>query len=154
MASKRSLVSELDYPTNPDAKAKEGRPVVLQVIPRLISGGVERGAVDIAAAVVSSGGTALVASEGGPMEYELRRVGAIHLKLPLASKNPLVMYRNVGRLVSLIQAHDVDIVHARSRAPAWSAAAAARLAGLLSCSNFARCMMRSTLRPTLATLRS
>jgi len=63
------------------------------------------------------------------MEYELRRVGAIHLKLPLASKNPLVMYRNVGRLIGLIQAHDVDIVHARSRAPAWSAAAAARRTG-------------------------
>jgi len=134
MALKRTPVSDPDYPNNPgvgakDAETKDGRPVVLQVIPRLISGGVERGAVDIAAAVTANGGTALVASEGGPMEYELSRVGAIHLKLPLASKNPLVMYRNVGRLVSLIEAHDVDIVHARSRAPAWSAAAAARRTG-------------------------
>ncbi len=134
MAPKKTSMKEPDYPSNPsaeakDARATDGRPVVLQIIPRLISGGVERGSVDIAAAVVAGGGTALVASEGGPMEYELRRVGAIHLKLPLASKNPLVMYRNVSRLVGLIQAHDVDIVHARSRAPAWSAAAAARRTG-------------------------
>ncbi len=129
MAPKTMSVSDPEYPNTPAAEAKDSRPVVLQVVPRLISGGVERGAVDVAAAVAASGGTALVASEGGPMEYELRRIGAIHLKLPLASKNPLVMYRNVGRLVSLIQAHDVDIVHARSRAPAWSAAAAARRTG-------------------------
>jgi glycosyltransferase involved in cell wall biosynthesis len=128
MAPKTS-VTDRDHRNTVDSEAKDGHPVVLQVVPRLIAGGVERGAVDIAAAVAASGGTALVASEGGPMEYELRRVRAIHLKLPLASKNPLVMYRNIGRLVSLIQAHDVDIVHARSRAPAWSAAVAARRTG-------------------------
>jgi glycosyltransferase involved in cell wall biosynthesis len=129
MAAKKKSVSESSEPNIAAGPAKEGRPVVLQIVPRLISGGVERGAVDVAGAVVKAGGTGLVASEGGPMEYELRRVGAIHLTLPVASKNPFVMYRNVGRLVSLIQAHNVDIVHARSRAPAWSAAAAARRTG-------------------------
>lgn len=103
-----------------------GRPVVLQVLPALVTGGVERSAVDIAQALRQAGGTAIVASEGGPMELELVRAGATHVKLPLASKNPLVMARNVKRLVQLIDQYDVDIVHARSRAPAWSAYYAAR----------------------------
>ena len=120
--------SPLDTSTG-DSSAKAGRPVVLQVLPSLVSGGAERGAVDIASAVVAAGGTGLVASEGGPMEHELNRAGGRHIKLPLASKNPVVMYRNIGRLVEVIRSHGVEIVHARSRAPAWSAAAAARRTG-------------------------
>ncbi|MFQ5773421.1 MAG: glycosyltransferase family 4 protein [Kiloniellaceae bacterium] len=122
-------MNERAQPSTRRPNAKDGRPVVLQIVPRLVTGGAERGAVDIAAAVAEAGGTALVASEGGPMERELVRAGATHVKLPLASKNPLVMYRNVERLVRVIRAHGVDIVHARSRAPAWSAAAAARRTG-------------------------
>ncbi|MEE8453230.1 MAG: glycosyltransferase family 4 protein [Limibaculum sp.] len=102
---------------------------MLQVLPRLVTGGAERGAVDIAVTLAEAGGTSLVASEGGPMEYELKRAGIEHVKLPLASKNPAVMYRNVARLAKLIEAHGVDIVHARSRAPAWSASAAAGRTG-------------------------
>ncbi len=116
-------------PSTAAAAAEAGRPVVLQVLPRLITGGAERGAVDIAVTVAEAGGTSLVASEGGPMEYELKRAGVTHVKLPLASKNPLVMRRNVDRLVAVIEDRDVDIVHARSRAPAWSAIAAAKRTG-------------------------
>ena len=108
---------------------ESGRPVILQVLPALVTGGVERSAVDIAQAVQEAGGTAIVASEGGPLELELQRCGAIHETLPLASKNPLTMGRNVRRLVQLIDRYDVDIVHARSRAPAWSAYYAARRRG-------------------------
>ena len=103
-----------------------GRPVVLQVLPALVAGGVERSTVDIAQALKRAGGTAIVASEGGPMELELLRAGVQHIKLPLASKNPMVILRNVRRLERLIRQYDVDIVHARSRAPAWSAFYAAR----------------------------
>jgi glycosyltransferase involved in cell wall biosynthesis len=106
-----------------------GRPVVLQVLPALVAGGVERSTVDIAQALKRAGGTPIVASEGGPMELELLRAGVTHVKLPLASKNPMVMLRNVRRLQRLIHQHDVDIVHARSRAPAWSAFYAARRTG-------------------------
>lgn len=106
-----------------------GRPVVLQVLPALIAGGVERSTVDIAQALRRAGGTPIVASEGGPMELELQRAGVKHVKLPLASKNPLVILRNVRRLARLMREHDVDIVHARSRAPAWSAYYAARRRG-------------------------
>ncbi len=104
-------------------------PVVLQVLPALNTGGVERGTVDIAEAVVEAGGEALVASEGGRLAHELQRAGAEHIVLPLASKNPLVILRNIGRLRRLIRSRDVDIVHARSRAPAWSALFACRGTG-------------------------
>ena len=124
-------MTERDQPSTARPAAEVGRPVVLQVLPRLVTGGAERGAVDIAVTLAEAGGTSLVASEGGPMEYELKRAGIAHVKLPLASKNPGVMYRNVARLAGLIEAHDVDIVHARSRAPAWSAAAATRRTGRL-----------------------
>jgi glycosyltransferase involved in cell wall biosynthesis len=104
-------------------------PAVLQVLPRLVSGGVERGTVEVASALVAAGWTAWVASEGGPMTRELQKAGARHVELPLASKNPFVMHRNVARLEELVRRSSIDIVHARSRAPAWSATAAARRSG-------------------------
>jgi glycosyltransferase involved in cell wall biosynthesis len=104
-------------------------PAVLQVLPRLVTGGVERGTVELAAALVAAGWKAVVASAGGPMVRELERAGARHVELPLASKNPWTMRRNVERLAELIRRERIDIVHARSRAPAWSAGAAARRAG-------------------------
>ncbi len=112
-----------------EAPARAARPVVLQVLPRLGSGGAERGAIDVAGAVVRAGGIAIVASAGGALIHELARLGAIHETLPLDSKNPLVMYANIGRLEKLIRRYNVDIVHARSRAPAWSALAATRRTG-------------------------
>jgi glycosyltransferase involved in cell wall biosynthesis len=113
-----------------DARAERRLPTVLQVLPRLVTGGVERGTVDLAAALAAAGWRALVASAGGPMVRELERAGARHIELPLASKNPLVMRANVGRIARVIAEHGVDIVHARSRAPAWSARAAARREGV------------------------
>src|SRR5262249_16460007 len=108
----------------------DGRPVtVLQVLPRLVVGGAERGAVDVAAAIQRAGGMAIVASEGGPMVHELERAHARHFKLPMARKNPFAIWRNAARLARLIRKHKVDIVHARSRAPAWSALWAARRTG-------------------------
>lgn len=111
------------------ASAKAGKPVVLQVLPRLGTGGAERGTIDVAGAVVAAGGTAIVASAGGSQMHELARIGAIHETLPLDSKNPLVMYANVARLERLIRRYGVQIVHARSRAPAWSAMLAAQRTG-------------------------
>lgn len=105
------------------------RPVVLQIVPRLDIGGAERGTVDIARAVVEAGGTAIVVSQGGVLETELLRAKARHIVLPVASKSPFTIQRNIGRLVDLIRAEDVDLVHVRSRAPAWSALPAARRTG-------------------------
>lgn len=104
---------------------------ILQVLPAMgAGGGVERGTVEIAQAIVSRGGRALVASRGGAHEHEIKRVGAVHIALPMHSKNPLVMYANIGRLEQLIKKEGVHIVHARSRAPAWSAYFATRRTGV------------------------
>lgn len=129
------MMRRADYSSTPfEAQAPRAvddvaAPAVMQVLPRLVAGGVERGTIDIAAALVQSGWRAIVASEGGPMVRELERAGAIHLTLPVASKNPLVIHRNVARLIEAVRAHRVDLVHARSRAPAWSAYYAARRTG-------------------------
>ena len=121
--------SQPQDPSIEPESVKAGPPVILQVLPRLETGGVERGTIDTAAAIAAAGWTALVASSGGAMVRELERAGARHLTLPVESKNPLVMRANVRRLAKLIGKHDVNLVHARSRAPAWSARAAARRTG-------------------------
>ena len=101
-------------------------PVILQILPRLESGGVERGTLEVARAVVQAQGKALVVSEGGRLVPRLEKYGATHITLPVASKNPFTMYANIGKISEIILKHQVDIVHARSRAPAWSAYYAAR----------------------------
>jgi len=111
------------------APPKGRPPAVLQIVPRLVSGGAERGTVDLAAALVAAGWTSYVASGGGPLEHDIIRSGATHLTLPLSSKNPLLMRRNAAALARLIRQLGIDIVHARSRAPAWSAWSAARATG-------------------------
>ena len=102
--------------------------VCLQVLPRLDIGGVERGVLEIAAGLVSSGRRALVASEGGDLVRELKKVGAEHFSLPLSSKSPVTIFRNASQLANLIRTESVSIIHARSRAPAWSSLFAARWA--------------------------
>lgn len=111
--------------------ARDSAPVtVLQVLPALGgSGGVERGTVEIAGCITKHGWRSLVASNGGERVYQLQRAGADHFELPLQSKNPFVMYANIGRLAKLIREQNVDIVHARSRAPAWSAYYACKRTG-------------------------
>lgn len=103
---------------------------ILQVLPRLDAGGVERGTLEMVQAVVAAGGTALVASAGGRLVAGLERAGGRHALLPLATKSPLGIWRNAGRLARLARQSRVGLVHARSRAPAWSALAASRRLGL------------------------
>lgn len=105
------------------------RPVVLQVLPSLVTGGVERGTVEMTQAVAEADGVALVASAGGPMVGAVQRSGGRHIVLPLQYKDPLTLWRNAARLAAVIRKERVDIVHARSRAPAWSAWLACRRTG-------------------------
>ena len=105
-------------------------PTVLQVLPALESGGVERGTLEIAAAIQAAGGRALVASAGGRMVGGLARSGAGHIVLPLDARDPWHIWRNAAALEELIVRERVDIVHARSRAPAWSAWLAAKRTGV------------------------
>lgn len=94
---------------------------IMQIIPSLGPGGAEQGCVDMAAAIVKSGAQALVVSNGGARIHELERIGAVHINMQVDSKNPLIMLKNIAQLRTLIKRYDVDIVHVRSRAPAWSA---------------------------------
>jgi len=93
---------------------------VMQVLPALVSGGVERGTIDIAAALIKNGHQAIVVSSGGGLVEQLECIGATHIKLPVQSKNPFIMWKNARSLIKLIFEHKIDLVHARSRAPAWS----------------------------------
>jgi glycosyltransferase involved in cell wall biosynthesis len=102
---------------------------ILQIIPRLDAGGAERATIDVAAALARAGARALVASEGGRLASELQAVGGVLTPFPAATKNPLAMALNVRRLARLIVKERVDLVHARSRAPAWVALAACRATG-------------------------
>lgn len=103
---------------------------LLQVTPRLDGGGVERVTLDTARGIVSAGGRSLVATDGGVMESELIAGGSELVRLPVHSRNPIVMAANVPRLADIIRRERVSVVHVRSRAPAFSAMAAARLTGV------------------------
>ena len=99
------------------------------MLPSLVSGGVERGTLEIAEAQIAAGFRAFVASAGGPLAPALEALGARHLTLPLDTKSPIGIWRNASRLAAIARAEGIDILHARSRAPAWSALLAARRAG-------------------------
>lgn len=104
------------------------RPVLLQIVPELETGGAERTAIEMAEAVTVAGGVALVASEGGRLESELADAGGTLIRFPAATKNPRAIWANARLLQQIITEHGVTIVHARSRAPGWSALIAARRA--------------------------
>ncbi len=101
-------------------------PTVLQVVPRLDAGGAERIVVELAAALAAAGGRALVAGEAGRLVDELKARGGIWIPLKAASKNPVTILAHGKRLARIITAEGVDVIHAHSRAPAWSAFLAAR----------------------------
>lgn len=102
--------------------------IVLEVIPTLESGGAQLSVLETVQALTAAGDRALVASAGGRMVSRITSAGGIHLQLPLDAKNPLGIWRNAARLERVIGAQHVDLVHAHSRAPAWSALLAARRA--------------------------
>lgn len=103
---------------------------ILQLVPSLVSGGAEQAVVDINAGLIKAGLGSLVVSAGGPRAAEIAAVGGQHITLPLTAKNPAQIIANAWRLADLVRTQGVDLIHARSRAPAWSGWLAARLAGL------------------------
>lgn len=109
---------------------------VLQVIPALDAGGAERTTVEIARAIVDAGGRALVATSGGRLSADIVAAGGQVFLMPVDAKNPLTLIANRFRLASLIRREEVDIIHARSRAPAWSALMAARATGIASAATY------------------
>jgi glycosyltransferase involved in cell wall biosynthesis len=100
---------------------------VLQIIPNLGAGGGEQACIDMTAGLTARCCRALVVSAGGRRVAEIARLGGEHFEQPVASKNPVKIIKNAFWLARFIRAQKVDIVHARSRAPAWSAGMAARM---------------------------
>lgn len=99
---------------------------ILQVLPSLETGGVEQTTLDITEALVKEGAIPLIASNGGKLVKNIKELGGIHISLPLHSKNPLTIIQNYISLKKIIHKYKVDLIHARSRAPAWSAYWAAK----------------------------
>jgi len=110
--------------TSEDDRPLSGR-TILQIIPHLDTGGAERTTVDIAHALVQAGVRALVATEGGRLIPELQAKGGIWIPFPAATKNPLSILANITRLEKIMRQESVDLLHARSRAPAWTSLLAA-----------------------------
>lgn len=107
----------------------KSRPTILQIIPQLDTGGAERTVLEMADAIVQSGGRALVLCEPGRLVGEARAHGAEVIEFPAKTKNPARILLNARRIATLIEREGIDIVHARSRAPAWSAYLAAKKTG-------------------------
>lgn len=103
---------------------------ILQILPELNVGGVETGVVDLARHLVRQGHHVVVVSHGGSLVPELTAAGAVHHALPVHEKSPWTMLRLVPRLTRLLREEHIDLVHARSRVPAWIAWAACRRAGV------------------------
>lgn len=105
------------------------RPTILQIVPELETGGAELSAIEITEAIVKAGGRALVLSEGGRLAPRIGAAGGEFVPFAAKTKNPLRIAFNGRAIAKMIRDEDVDLVHARSRAPAWSALRAARATG-------------------------
>jgi glycosyltransferase involved in cell wall biosynthesis len=98
---------------------------IVQMLPELITGGVERGTLETGAYFVKNGHRSIVVSNGGPMVADLLKTGCQHITLPVGEKSPRVLLSIPG-LRRLFRTQKVDILHLRSRLPAWVGLTAAR----------------------------
>jgi lipopolysaccharide heptosyltransferase II len=103
---------------------------ILQIVPELRSGGVERGTVDFAKYLLTQGHGSLVVSAGGALVADLESAGVRHITMPVHKKSLITMWRQVPILARLLIENRIDLVHARSRVPAWIAFFACRRAGI------------------------
>ena len=99
----------------------EKKKIILQIVPSMEIGGAEAGTVEISRFMKQKGWKVIVASSGGSLIRNLALDNIIHVKLPMNSKNPLIIIINIFRLAWVIKKYRIKIVHVRSRAPAWSA---------------------------------
>jgi len=99
---------------------------ILQILPELNFGGVETGVIDLTKYLVKVGHKVVVVSAGGLRVKELESLGAIHYQLSVEKKSPFTIIKTIPALVEIIKKENIDIVHARSRVPAWISYFAAR----------------------------
>ena len=102
---------------------------VLQVIPKLGYGGAETGCYDLAHFLAEQNCKSFLITSGGQLLKYVREDKVKVIKLPVQSKNPIIIFINFIIIFFLILFFKIDIVHARSRAPAWSCLWASQLAG-------------------------
>ena len=91
---------------------------VIQLIPELNSGGVERGTLELGQYLSNQGHESIVVSNGGRLVEQLMSEGSNHIQIPVHKKNPTSLLQ-VSKLKELFEKERPDIVHARSRVPAW-----------------------------------
>ena len=110
------------------------KPVIVQILPALNRGGVERGTLEVADAIVKNGWKSVVISNGGLLTSQLKRVGATVYEVPVHRKNPFLWGLARRQIKQILQQEGADIVHVRSRAPAWIALPAANSLGIATVS--------------------
>ena len=110
------------------------KPVIVQILPALNRGGVERGTVEVADAIVKNGWKSVVISNGGLLTSQLKRVGATVYEVPVHRKNPFLWGSARRQVKRILQQEGADIVPVRSRAPAWIALPAANSLGIATVS--------------------
>ena len=93
---------------------------ILQVLPELKTGGVETGVVDLTKELVKKGHKSVVISAGGALVDDIKKAGGIHYELPVHEKNPITVIKMVSKICDVIEGEDIDIIHARSRVPAYA----------------------------------
>ena len=103
---------------------------IMQVVPELDVGGAEITTLEMSRSIVAAGGRALVVSESGALEEDIRSAGGEIIHLPVATKNPFKVWRHGRVLADLARTEGVDLIHTRSRAPGWSGLRAGKLAGI------------------------
>jgi len=94
-------------------------PHIIQMVPALDEGGVERGTVEVSRELVKRGYRCTVISSGGRLVDTLLRNGAEHIRMDVKSKNPLTVLSRVAQLANILRAIKPDLVHYRSRVPGW-----------------------------------
>ena len=100
---------------------------VLQVIPKLGYGGAETGCFDIAHYLFENNCTSFLITNGGPLTKFINKKKVKYIRLPVNSKNPIIMLLNTILISVIIIFYNIDIIHARSRAPAWSCFLASKI---------------------------
>ena len=100
---------------------------VLQVIPKLGYGGAETGCFDIAHYLFENNCSSFLITNGGPLTKFINKKKVKYIRLPVNSKNPIIMLLNTILISVIVFFYNIDIIHARSRAPAWSCFLASRI---------------------------